>query len=229
MDIVSWATEQLFSMQEISYREFSSKLIPGTDNLIGVRITKIRAIAKEIVNKNPYEYLQNATDTYFEQTMLQGLVIGQLKNIEIEELLKLIQNFIPKINNWSVCDTFCSGLKVVKKNKEVFWEFLKTYTDSKQTYDVRFSVVMMLCYYIDSEYLPKLFNCFNDIKHENYYVKMSVAWAVSKCFVKFPKETMDYLKNNNLDNETYNKSLQKIRESTCVNKQIKIIIKKMKR
>ncbi len=58
---------------------------------------------------------------------------------------------------------------------------------------------------------------------------MAVAWAVSTCFVKFPDKTMLYLKSNKLDDETYNKSLQKIRESLKVDKDMKAVIKTMKR
>ena len=58
---------------------------------------------------------------------------------------------------------------------------------------------------------------------------MAVAWAISLCFVKFEEKTMNYIKNNKLDDFTYNKSLQKICESLRVDKDMKAIIKSMKR
>lgn len=48
-------------------------------------------------------------------------------------------------------------------------------------------------------------------------------------YIKFPKQTMEYLKNNTLDNFTYNKALQKITESLRIDKETKTIIKSMKR
>lgn len=67
------------------------------------------------------------------------------------------------------------------------------------------------------------------IKHEGYYVKMAVAWAVSICYVKHPVTTMKYLKNNTLDCFTYNKALQKITESYRVDRETKDLIRGMKR
>lgn len=220
--------KELINLSEESYKKFASSLIPGCSNLIGVRIPNIRKLAKKIASENPLNYLHNAKDIYFEETMLKALIIGNM-NEDIEVILQQSEFFIPKITNWSLCDSFCCELKIVKKNKERVWNFLQVYLKSNKTYDIRFSVVLLLNYYIEEKYLEKLFEIFNYIKHDNYYVKMSVAWAVSMCFVKYPDETMKYLKDNNLDRETYNKSLQKIRESLKVDRETKNIIKSMKR
>lgn len=220
---------ELEELSEEKYRDFASSLIPGKDNLIGVRIPNIRKLAKRIVKEERWqEYLQESEHEYFEETMLQALIIGQLKE-DIHIILNHVEGFIPRVDNWSVCDSFCNDLKVVKKHKEVVWEFIQPYWQSDKPYHVRVAVVLMLFYYINDEYLQRLFEIFDDISHEDYYVKMAVAWAVSMCFVKYPIETMKYLGENNLDDETYKKSLQKIRESNQVSKETKAIIKSMKR
>ena len=123
--------EELLKLSEEKYREFSSRLIPGVENILGVRLLCLRKIAKRIAKKDWREYLKNANDTYFEEVMLQGMVIGYVKDSNIEEILVYIKNFIPKINNWSVCDSFCNGLKITNKNKEIVWEFLKKYLSTK--------------------------------------------------------------------------------------------------
>ena len=63
------------------------------------------------------------------------------------------------------------------------------------------------------EYIDKILKIFDVTKHDGYYVKMAVAWAISVCYIKFPKVTEQYLDNSNLDEFTYKKSIQKIRES----------------
>ena len=137
--------------------------------------------------------------------------------------------FIPKISNWSLCDSFCCELKIIKKNRERVWEFLKDYINSNKPYDIRVAVVMYLNYYIEEKYLEDLFFAFDRINNDDYYVKMAVSWAISICFVKFPDETMKYLHNNSLDDFTYNKALQKIIESNRVTKEKKDEVRKMKR
>jgi len=220
--------KELEGLAEPEYQRFAASLIPGVEHLIGVRIPLIRKLAKKIVKENPVEYLGEAEDKYFEETMLQALVIGQMKK-DIESVWEWVTLFVPKINNWSICDSFCRELKIVKSNKEKVWYLLTPYWQLKDAYSNRFAVVIMLIYYIDATYLSKLFEVFDHIHSSSYYVKMSVAWAVSMCFIKFPVETMVYLKKNKLDDETYNKSLQKIRDSLKVDQQTKEIIKEMKR
>lgn len=221
--------EQLLELAEDSYKDFSSNLLPGVDNLIGVRLPYLRKIAKQIVKKDWLSYIEDDNEIYFEEVMLKGMVIGYLGGYDIEEILKYIADFIPKINNWSVCDSFCVGLKITNRNQERVWEFLKPYLCSDKEFEVRFAVVMMINFYIDDDYVKLVLKELDNINHDGYYVKMAVAWAISISYIKFEELTLDYLKNNNLDDYTYNKSLQKICESLKVDKATKDVIKGMKR
>lgn len=160
--------------------------------------------------------------------MLQGMVIGCAK-ADVEEILHHIAAFVPKIDNWSVCDSFCSGLKITSLHKERVWEFIQPYLESDREYNIRFGVVMLLNYYIDELHIHRVLERLDRITHEGYYVKMAVAWAVSICFVKLPDITMDYVRSNSLDDFTYNKALQKITESYRVAPETKALIRSMKR
>jgi 3-methyladenine DNA glycosylase AlkD len=88
---------------------------------------------------------------------------------------------------------------------------------------------MLMDYFADAEYCGRVFSIFDTIDTGGYYVKMAVAWALSLFFVRLPDETMAYLKNNNLDDFTYNKSLQKIIESRRVGDEAKQAVRAMKR
>ncbi len=216
----------LQSLSEESYRKFAASLIPGCDNMLGVRIPKLRTLAKRMAKENPLPYLQEAQELYFEETMLKGLIVGNLTG-DIETVLEQAALFVPKITNWSLCDSFCAELKITRKYPERVWEFLQPYWQSRQPYHVRFAVVMMLDYYVDKEHLPQLFSIFDRIRHPDYYVKMAVAWAVSLCYVRFPEESADYLRHNQLDAFTYEKALQKIRESRRVDPAVKAQLRTM--
>lgn len=219
---------ELLSLKEPEYQKFVASLIPNCDNLIGVRIPVIRKIAKRIAKENAIFYLLHAEDIYFEETMLKGLVIGNIKD-DIEIVLEQASLFIPKVTNWSLCDSFCNELKIVKEHKERVWIFLECYIKSDKAYHIRVAVVILLSYYIEEKYLDDIFSIFDNIEHEDYYVKMAVAWAISICFIKYPDETTIYLKDNHLDDKTYNKALQKIRESLKIDKKTKEIIRTMRR
>jgi 3-methyladenine DNA glycosylase AlkD len=218
---------QLEELAEEKYRIFSSSLTPGKDNILGVRLPHLRKIAKNIVKGDWRLFLKSASDDTMEEVMLQGMVIGCC-GADIDEVLQLAADFIPKIDCWSVCDSFCQGLKITKDYKERMWEFLQPYLASGKDYEIRFGVVMML-YYLTPEYAPLAFEHFDRIKQEGYYVRMAIAWVLSMYYVNLPEQTMVYLKNNSLDNFTYNKSLQKITESLRLDETSRAMIKSMKR
>ena len=219
--------KELFKLQDKKYKEFHSTLCPNTDNIIGVRVPELRKLAQKIAKEDFDTYLINAKNDYYEEIMLQGMVIGYAK-INFEQTASYLKSFIPKIYNWAVCDTTVAGLKITKKHKEEMWEFLKQYLKSKKEFELRFAIVMLLDFYITEEYIGEVLKILNTVKHEGYYVKMAVAWAISVAFVKFPERTMELLKNNELDDFTYNKSLQKIIESYRISEETKKKIRKMK-
>lgn len=220
--------EKIFELADEKYKEFHSGLCPNTNNIVGVRVPVLRNYAKELAKGDFRNYLTNAKDEYYEEVMLQGMVIG-LAKMELEERLDYIKRFVPKIDNWAICDVFCAGLKFVNKNKEKVWKFLKQYLKSNKEFEIRFGVVMLLDFYITEDYIDRVIKILNEIKHEGYYVKMAVAWAISICYIKFPKETMKLLQENELDDFTYNKALQKIIESYRVSEEDKKMIRTMKR
>ena len=220
--------ERLFSLAEPEFRDFSAALIPNSRPLIGVRLPRLRELAKEIAKGDFRSYLKDASDEFMEEVTLQGMVIGYAK-LELEERLQWIAWFVPKIDSWAICDSFCNTLKFAQKNREAVWEFLQPYFAGKNEFGVRFAVVMALCHYVLPEYAERCFSNFNAITQEGYYVKMAVAWAVSVFYVKLPEQTMPYLKENRLDDWTYNKALQKILESRRIAGEERELIRSMKR
>ena len=100
---------------EPKFQKFTSGLIPGTDPIIGVRIPKLRTLAKKIAKEDWRGYLEHAVCDTYEEIMLQGFVLGYAKG-EIDELLEYVRAFIPKIHDWSVNDCFCATFKIAKKS-----------------------------------------------------------------------------------------------------------------
>lgn len=213
--------EEIAKLVEPKYQKFSAGLLPGVDNIQGVRLGNLRKISKKIVKEDWKAFLNTASDDSFEEIMLQGMVIGYVKTSSIEELFPYIKKHVAKIDNWSTCDSFCNGLKIAEQNPEAMWDFLKPYFKSTNEYDIRFAVVMSLFYYINDTYKDQVLQIIDSIHHEGYYVKMAVAWALSMIYVSFPEETALFLKKNHLDDFTQNKTIQKIRESHQVTQEQK--------
>lgn len=225
----------LYKQQDKDYKEFNNKIIPGVEKSIGIRMGALREISKNLAKNNYNEYFKeldktSLKDLFYEEIMLQGLTIGIIK-VSPEERLMYIKAFIPKITNWAICDSFVSGLKFTKKNKELVWEFINPYFKDQREFYLRFAVVMLMDYFIDDQHIETNLNILEKIKNEGYYVKMGVAWAISVCYVKYPEVTRTFLEreDNQLDDFTYNKAIQKIRESYRVSKEEKEYLNTLKR
>ena len=230
MQKIAIIEEKLKKLADKKYKEFQLKLCPGIDNILGVRVPILRKYAKDLLKEYTLdEILYNLSDKYYESIMLQGMVIGQDKKKDFSEKLEYIKEFIPKINNWAVCDTFCAGLKITEKNKEKMWNFLKNYLKSSKEFEIRFAVVMILDYYIEDKYINDIFKIMDSIKSDAYYAQMAVAWALSVCAIKFYDKTLEYLKNSNIDKFTFNKAIQKSIESYRITDEQKQTLKNMKK
>lgn len=220
--------ERLFKLQDEKYKKFHSSLCPNVDNIIGVQIPKLRTIAKEIAKESPEEFLNYTQTQYYEEKVLYGLVIGYMK-ADLKTRKYYLDKFVPIIDSWAVCDCCISSFKFVNKNKEEMWTYTQKYLKSNKEFELRFAVVLLMDYYLTEEYIDKVLEIYNNIKNDAYYVKMAVAWALSVCYIKFSEKTMKLFANNQLDDFTYNKALQKIIESNRVSKEEKDQIRKMKR
>ena len=205
---------RLKELSEEKFKKFQSKLCPNVNNILGVRIPVLKKYAEELIKTYEPEILINEIDNeYYEEKMLQGILIGSIKNKDIYKIQEYIRNFVPKIDNWAICDTFRSGLKITKKYKQEMWDFIQIYSESKREFEIRFYVVMLLDYYVEQQYLDKIFSKLENIYNEEYYVKMAIAWLLSKCLVYFYEETVEFLTKTKLDKFTKNKSIQKAIES----------------
>ncbi|MGN0242786.1 MAG: HAD-IA family hydrolase [Lachnospiraceae bacterium] len=225
--------EELYALQDQQYQQFHSRLCPGVGDIIGIHIPVLRQFVKrlwkehgdeilnhpELFEENGLCYPEHVPELY-EERLIKGMLLG-IMNCDLEPRLSYLNSFIPQIDNWAICDITAGGLHFVKKNRERVWEFLQPYLMSEQEYELRFAVVMILNYYLDDEYLEASLSCLEKIRHDGYYVKMAVAWAISVAYVKHPQRMKQYLKEPHLGYETYRMAIRKIKESNRISRQEK--------
>ena len=162
--------KQLYEMQDLKYKEFDSSLCPNVDNIIGVQVPKLRAIVKELVKEKQREYLELENIEYYEEKVIQGLMIG-MSNLTIEDTKKYLEKFIPKIDSWAVCDIVCSSLKLAKKYQKEIWEFLENYIKSDKEFEIRFVVVMYLDYFLNNEYIDGVIKNISKILFKYFFIE----------------------------------------------------------
>lgn len=226
---ISEIEEELVSLSGNNV-EFYNNIIPNSKPCMGVRVPELRKIAKRIAKENYKEFIKNNPLDTYEMEALQAFVLGYAKD-DIQTLLLYVKNFIPQIHDWAVNDALCQTFKIARKNQEQVFDFLMQYKHSQKEFEVRVVAVMLMSHFINDNYVDKVIEVLNTLCTNEYYAKMGVAWAVAEVMTKYPEKCMNYLKaeNNNLDNWTYNKAIQKMKESFRVSDETKKIITQLKR
>ena len=219
----------LMSLKDENYQLFHSRLLKN-DNIevIGIRTPILKEIAREISKGNYETFISQIKHLYYEEDVIYGLMIGYLK-IPFTDILNFLDNFIPFVNNWSTNDLVCANMKIFKKNLDNGFKYILKLLDSKEPWKIRFGLVLLLDFYINDDYIDKVITICNSIKSNEYYIIMANAWVISICYIKYKNKTMILLKENNLDDFTFNKAIQKIIESNRISKAEKEEIRKLKR
>ena len=244
---------QLEKMSEENYKKFSSSLIPGVKNMLGIRLPLLREYAKKLA-KGDWQDALSEEDYYFEEIMLKGMVIGYAST-DVLKMKSYIESFIPLVDNWSVCDSVFMGMKIFEKNREWAWNFIQPYLNSHKEFEIRVGVIIMMQHILKCDengkkmarlrrievkdlsntaekkglYLDRILEVLDKIDTSKYYASMAVSWLLTEAFCLFPYHTFEYLKKCKLDDATYNKGLQKIVESKIPGDEVKREIRSRKR
>lgn len=220
-------TKQLLSLKDEKYCEFSKKLIPDTKKeIIGVRAPLIKKIIKE---NNDFTLISNffqEKHVFHEEFLLHGLLIATIK--DVNQALSLLSEFVNQIDNWAVCDSTVSALKIFKKYPKQALDFAKKSILSPNPYVVRFGVVILLDYFLDDNFSNEIITLVKNISSEHYYVNMAIAWFFSVALVKQYDTALSVILEKNLPKFVNNKSIQKAIESFRIDKDKKEYLRKLK-
>ena len=117
MSYIENLEKQLFEMQDLKYRDFHSKLLPGIDRetIIGIRTPMLRKFTKEFAETLEAElFLKDLPHRYYEENNMHMMIISWIKDYEV--CLKEVKKLLPYVNNWATCDL--PAPKCFAKHKE---------------------------------------------------------------------------------------------------------------
>lgn len=223
--------QRLEGLQARGNCKFTASLHPGVENVLGLRVPDVRALAREIARGDWRRYLAAPGSHYMEERMLHGMVLGQIKPGDTEEYLGMVDRFVRDINSWSVCDTFnfAGKERFVRDNTEAVRSRLEACLGSGEEYTVRFGTVMLMKHFATADNAGRFMELMESVTHPGYYARIAVAWAVAEIFAKTPAEILCRLAEGRLDKWTHNKAIQKITESLRVNAADKEAARRLKR
>lgn len=219
--------QELFALQDLSYRDFHAKLMPTVDKarVIGVRTPKLRAFAKEFgKTEEAKEFLKVLPHQYYEENNLHGLLIEQIK--DYPTLIGELNRFLPCIDNWATCDLLT--VRVVKKHLDTFTEEVERWLASDHTYTIRFGIGMLMRYYLEEHFLLEYPEKVAKIRSEEYYVNMMRAWYFATALAKQYEAIFPFLEEKRLDAWTHNKTIQKAIESYRITQEQKVYLRTLR-
>lgn len=216
--------EKLFALQDLCYRDFQRKLIPNIEpeRIIGVRTPQLRKIAGELWDRE--RFLSQLPHQYFEENQLHGFILSAWK--DFSSAISGVDAFLPYVDNWATCDQLSP--KVFHKNRDLLIPYIQHWIGSDHVYTVRFSIVMLMSHFLDDDFRPEYPDMVASVQHEDYYIRMAVAWYFATALAKQYDSILPYITEYRLDKWTHNKTIQKSIESYRITSQQKHFLKAFK-
>ena len=225
--IVDEIREGLFANQDVKYRDFQSKLTPTIEanTAIGVRTPVLRKLAKDYSKRQDVDdFLADLPHKYFDENQLHAFILSEIK--DFDECIGKLERFLPFVDNWATCDQMSP--KCFKKNHEKLLPYLNKWIKSDDIYTVRFAIVTFMSHFLDGDFDEGYLKLVSDIKSDEYYINMAIAWYFATALAKQYDKTIPYIENKTLDVWTHNKAIQKSIESYRVTAEHKEYLKSLK-
>ncbi len=226
---------RLAALGDEKYRRFNESLIPGKENAsYGVRLPALRALAGELCRGDWRAFLESGAvrqSRNHEFILLAGIVTAAAKCPAAEKRARLAA-FLPRIDNWAVNDTVCATLRIPAAERADWLAFLQPYLTCGSEFGERFAVILLMAQFLTDETYPAVLDGCAAARCPAYYTKMAVAWALCTAFCKYRAATLAFLQDERgaaLDDWTFNKAIQKCRESCRVSDADKALLLGMKR
>lgn len=226
--------DRLKTLSDEAYKEFNDRILnaPSMPTL-GIRILKLRELAKEAAKEPEGGWLDemlrdHGSCVYQEEHMLFGMASGYRKASR-EEHAAMLDIWVPGVLSWADCDCSTSTYKWMEKDPEFWFSYLEKWLNSSREFELRFGVIALMDHFLNDRYIDEVLRRYADIRSEDYYVRMGIAWGVATAYVKYPEKVLGLLKEKKLDIWTHNKAIQKCRESRRVSAQDKEMLNALKR
>lgn len=204
--------QQLFELQDKTYKEFHQRLMPTVphEKVIGVRVPVLRRLAKQLAGTPQAErFLEQLPHEYYEENNLHAFLIEGIR--EYPAALAATERFLPWIDNWATCDSFCPA--VFAAHRQELLPQVRRWIGSGRTYTVRYGIGMLMRLYLDEDFQPEYLAWVAGVHSGEYYINMMRAWYFATALAKQPQAAMPWLTEKRLDDWTHNKTIQKAVES----------------
>lgn len=196
----------------MAYRDFHSRLMPDIDKetIIGIRVPVLRKYAKSIAGTELSEkFIKELPHHYYEENNLHMMLITRIK--DYDKCLSEVERFLPYIDNWATCDF--PAPKCFENHKEELLPVIKRWIASGETYTIRYGIGMLMRLYLDADFDPEYVKLVAEVKSDEYYVNMMIAWYMATALAKQWDAVIPYIEEHRMSDWVHRKTIQKAVES----------------
>ena len=220
-------SDLLADLSDEEYKNFHSKLMPDVDKnrILGVRIPKIRKLAKELQSEPvSKEFIGCLPHYYYEEDNLHAFLVEKINDIDYA--LRETERFLPYIDNWATCDSFFP--KVFLKHPEILSEKAIEWMNSKHCYTRRYGIGILMKMFLDEHFDIKYPEMISEIRSDEYYVNMMIAWYFATALAKRYDECIGFIESYKLDKWVHNKTISKCHDSLRIPEETKKYLKTLR-
>ena len=213
--------DYLIKISDSKTRDFNIRIFNTKYEVLGIKTPILKMIAKDISKTNFYQFLELCGNKYFEEVLIEGLVLSYIK--DENKFLDYFNKYMYKIDSWALTDTLVASYKIFKKGDFSSYAYYLI-LDSREFF-VRIGYIILLDYYVDDDHISDILSlCQKESSY--YYVNMAISWLIQVCFIKYRENVLELLKSKKLSPFVQNKAISKIRDSLKVSKEDKELVKK---
>ena len=218
---------RLLALEDPANADLQFKLAPGLrrEDMLGIRFPALRQLAKEI-QKSPESaaFLADLPHRYFDENNLHAVLISGIRNLDA--CVAALDAFLPHVDNWCTCDTLIPTC--FKKHTGEALPHIRRWMGSAHTYTCRFGIGALMRFYLDGDFDPEYLSWVAEIRSEEYYINMMIAWYFATALAKQYDAALPLIQSRALASWTHNKAIQKAIESFRVTPEHKEALRKLK-
>ena len=204
--------KELLHLGEASYRAFYIRLLPGfpEDRIIGVRMPRLRAYAKEMEKRGLREdFLKHLPHDFYEENLLHDIFLSGEK--DVERVFTRVDAFLPYVDNWAVCDSLRP--RIFSRHHAELLPWVEKWMASEKPFVCRFGVEMLMLHFLGEDFQASMPQRVAGIRSKCYYVNMIVAWYFATALALREESVWEYFEGDAMDPVCRGLAIRKALES----------------
>ena len=218
---------ELFKLKDDDYKNFQAKIVPTVDRekFIGIRTADLCNFVKNYFHDADKEFFLNCLPhKYFEEDSIHALLISEIKNFD--ECLNATKIFLPHVDNWATCDSISP--KIFARYTDELYPEILNWLEAEHVYTIRFGLSMLMKFYLGKNFDVKYLERAAEVRSEEYYVEMMVAWLFATALAKHYDAAIKFLTERKLAPRIHNRTIRKALESRRITTEQKNYLRGLK-